>query len=481
MIYQEQVMQAAQELAGYSLGSADLLRRAMGKKIQAEMDAQREQFVEGAKARGVTEKNASQIFDQIAKFAGYGFNKSHAAAYAMVAYQTAWLKANFPVEFMAAIMTYDMANTDKLNLFRQELNRMGVPLLGPDVNRSRADFAVEDTEDSDGTAKKGIRYALAAIRNVGHGAMTALAAQRSETGAFRDLADLANRLDSRQLNKRQIEMLACAGALDSLNANRHQSYRAAETIVRHAHVAADERDSNQVSLFGGPGGGAAEPARLQLPRVEDWPAMDRLKQEFDAIGFYLSAHPLDGYGQSLERLRVARFGDLPRLHASQPGRKKAAGIVAGKQERRAKTGNKFAILTVSDQSGTHEVWVFAELLNKTRELLVPGQPVLLTLEVQVSGQGEDADVRFTAQEIEDLDQAAAKAAAGLRVYLKDPAPLPHLKSILAREGKGRGKISVVLGLEHGEEVEMELPEGYRLSPNARQALKSLPGVVVQDV
>ena len=193
---------------------------------------------------------------------------------------------------------------------------------------------------------------------------------------------------------------------------------------------------------------------------------------------------------------MVRFGDIAKLMRVEPGRKKAAGVVVGKQERRAKTGNKFAILQVSDQSGVHEVWMFSEVLNRVRDLLVPGQPILLTLEVQTSnpgggggngaanGDGEAAsapDVRFTAQEIEDLDQAVAHAAAGLRVYVTDEKPLAHLKSILEREGRGRGRISVVLGLEHGEEVEMELPQGYKLSPNARQALKSLPGVVVQDV
>jgi DNA polymerase-3 subunit alpha len=471
MIYQEQVMQAAQELAGYSLGAADLLRRAMGKKIQAEMDAQRQTFIEGATARGVDKKQASAIFDQIAKFAGYGFNKSHAAAYAMVAYQTAYLKANYPVEFMAAIMTYDMANTDKLNVFRQELDRMGIPVLGPDMNRSRADFGVETAEDG----QRGVRYALAAIRNVGHGAMTALVEQREAGGPFNDLSDLAQRLDARLINKRQIEQLACAGAFDSMNSNRHQVYKAADLLVRHAAVAASERDSNQSSLFGG---GGAETPRIALPQVEDWPAMDRLRHEFDAIGFYLSAHPLDAYGKSLERLRVVSFGDIPKLIRVEPGRKKVAGIVVGKQERRAKqSGNKFAFLQLSDASGVYEAIVFTETLNKARDLLVAGQPVLVTLDVGVNGD----DLRYSAVEIEDLDQAVAHAAAGLRLFLKDTRPVDNLKSILAREGRGRGKISLVLGLDGGEEVEMELPDTYRLSPGARQALKSLPGVVVQDV
>jgi len=473
MIYQEQVMQAAQELAGYSLGAADLLRRAMGKKIQSEMDKQRQSFVDGAVARGVERGQADAIFDQIAKFAGYGFNKSHAAAYALVAYQTAYLKANYPVEFMAAIMTYDMANTDKLNVFRQELDRMGVQLLGPDVNRSGPDFGVEDL----GEERKGIRYALAAIRNVGHAAMSALAAERQAGGPFRDLGDLAHRLDARLVNKRQIEMLACAGAFDSLTSNRHQVFKAADLIVRHASAAASERASEQSSLFVG-GGGEAERPRLPLPSVDDWPAMERLRHEFDAIGFYLSAHPLDSYGKSLDRLRVVSVADIPKLQQIEPGRKKVAGIVVNKQERRAKqSGNKFAFVQLSDASGVYEVVVFSEVLSRTRDLLVAGQPLLLTVDAQVNDDG----LRLSAVEIEDLDAAVAHAAAGLRIYLETPKPLDHLKSILAREGRGRGKVSLVLGLEEGEEVEMELPGGYRLSPGARQALKSLPGIVVQDV
>src|SRR5690606_23426685 len=209
----EQVMQIAQELSGYSLGAADLLRRAMGKKIKSEMDAQRKAFIDGAAARGVPEAKASQIFDQVAKFAGYGFNKSHAAAYALVAYQTAWLKANYPVEFFAASMTLDINNTDKLNVFRQELRRLDIKLLPPDMNRSRAVFGVERGEDGSGA----IRYALAAVRNVGHGAAEALVEEREANGPFHDLSDLAARLDPRALNNRALENLVCAGALYGLN------------------------------------------------------------------------------------------------------------------------------------------------------------------------------------------------------------------------------------------------------------------------
>jgi DNA polymerase-3 subunit alpha len=367
-----------------------------------------------------------------------------------------------------------MANTDKLNLFRQELDRLGIPLLGPDINRSKADFGVEARED--GTLC--VRYALAAIRNVGHAAMTGMVRAREAEGRFRSVSDLATRLDSGHVNKRQIEMLACAGAFDSLTPNRHQVFKAADTIVRHATAAAQERASEQNSLFGGPGGGDGEASRMRLPNVEDWPAMERLRYEFDAIGFYLSAHPLDSYGKSLERLRVVAVSDIPKLQKVEPGRKKVAGIVVAKQERRAKTsGNKFAFVSLSDQSGVFEVVVFSEVLSQNRDLLVAGQPLVLTVDARI----DEDDIRLSAVEVEDLDQAVAHAAAGLRLYMRDEKPLSHLKTILAKESKGRGTISVVLDLDHGEEVEMALPGGYRLTPAARQALKSLPGVVVQDV
>jgi len=472
MIYQEQVMQAAQELAGYSMGAADLLRRAMGKKIQSEMDKQRQIFVDGAVERGVDRQQADRIFDQVAKFAGYGFNKSHAASYALVAYHTAYLKANYPVAFMAALMTYEMANTDKLNTFRQELDRLGIPLLGPDVNRSGADFGVELR--ADGT--QCVRYALAAIRNVGHAAMTELERERTDNGPFKSVADFAGRLDARYVNKRQIEVLACAGAFDGLTGNRHQVYKAADRIVRHAQTAAEERASNQVSLFGGAGGG--ESAALTLPNVDDWPAMDRLRYEFDAIGFYLSAHPMDAYGASLQRLGVVAMGDIPKLHRIEPGRKKVAGIVVTKQERRAKqSGNPFAFVQLSDKTGVYEIVVFSEVLSQSRELLVAGQPVL----VAVDPQANENETRMTAAEITDLDQAVANTAAGLRIHLRDESPLPQLKTILQRESRGRGTVSVVLDLDGDEEVEMALPGRYRLSTGARRALKALPGVSVQDV
>ncbi|RMD62903.1 MAG: DNA polymerase III subunit alpha, partial [Alphaproteobacteria bacterium] len=426
---------------------------------------------------------AEQIFEQVAKFAGYGFNKSHAAAYALVAYQTAYLKANYPVEFLAASMTFDMGNTDKLNVFRQELERLGIALLPPDINRSRADFGVEEIADGEvaegeGTgAGRAVRYALGAIKNVGEAAMAALVAEREKAGPFQSLGDFARRIDARAINKRQIENLACAGAFDSLSANRRQLYEGAEVIVRHAAAATSERASAQVSLFES----TATPCLADpiLPAVEDWPAMERLRHEFEAIGFYLSAHPLDAYGARLARLGVVSSADLAAAVAAAPGRKRLAGIVMGKQERMSRQGNRFAFVQLSDPSGVFEVVVFAELLARRRDLLDSGEPLLITVETR----GEGEELRLNAHEIETVETALADVQSDIKVFLDDPRPLQSLRSLLEREarGPGRDRVCLVLNLSAHGEVELELPTRYRLSTGFRQAIKAIPGVEVIDL
>ncbi len=470
MIYQEQVMQIAQVLSGYSLGGADLLRRAMGKKIQAEMDAQKKTFIDGAVAQKVKASKAEQIFDQVNKFAGYGFNKSHAAAYALVAYQTAYLKATFPVEFMAASMTLDLGNTDKLNIFRQELQRLKIELLPPDINTSESVFSVE--EDASGT--QAIRYALGALKNVGAAAMKGLVAERGNAGPFGDLGGLAERLDPKQVNKRSLESLAAAGAFDRLSGNRRQLFEGADVFVRHASAATEARNSAQVSLFGGE---AMAAPSLKLPDVSDWAPLERLQHEFSAIGFYLSAHPLDSFQTSLKRLRVVLQAELQSAARLAPGRRKVAGIVVGKQERRAKSGNRFAFLQLSDPSGVFEVVLFSEVLARSREVLDSGEPLLLSVDLRGGGD----DLRMTVQEVELLERAAANAAQGIKVFVNDPEPLSALKALLERQGRGRGRISVVLDLAPGEELEFELEGGFNLTPDSRRAMKNLAGLVVEDI
>jgi DNA polymerase-3 subunit alpha len=467
IIYQEQVIRIAQELSGFSLAKADLLRRAMGKKIKAEMEAQRQAFIDGAVSRGVDPRRAATIFEHVDKFAGYGFNKSHAAAYALIAYQTAWLKANYPVEFFAASMTLDMGNTDKLNLFRQELTRLDIKLLPPDVNRSEASFVVESGV---------VRYALAAVRNVGQQAMEALVAERAEHGPFADLADFVARVDSRVANKRQLESLIGAGAFDSLESNRKRLFDSVDLLVRHAGSAA-ERDSAQASLFGGGGGSAARP-KLDLPAVADWGPLERLAQEFEAIGFYLSAHPLDAYGKGLERIGVVRSGALKeRLAGAESRRVKIAGVVVRKQERTSARGNRFAYVQLTDADGVFETLLFAELLSASREQLELGAPVLVTAEARLDGE----EIKLTAQAIEDLDEAVAKAAAGLKLHLADPSPLPQLRDLFAAGKRGRGRVNIVLALDREREVEIALPEAYVISAELRARIAALPGVTVADI
>ena len=475
MIYQEQVMHIAQELAGYSLGSADLLRRAMGKKIKKEMDEQRQTFIDGATARGVPEAKASQIFDQVAKFAGYGFNKSHAVAYALVAYQTAYLKANYPVEFLAASMTHDINNTDKLNVFRQELIRLGIPLASPDVNESDAIFTVGRAPD--GTP--GIRYALAAIKNVGLGAMRAVVAEREAHGPYANLDDFARRLDGRLVNKRQLENLARAGALDSLNANRKQTVAAVDILLRQANAAVSERESGQMGLFAE---AAAPVPAIQLPDVDDWSPVERLREEFDATGAYLSAHPLDAHVGSLERLRARRFLDV--LAEGRSSSVNLAGTIISKRERTSSKGNRFAFIQFSDTSGLFEVTVFSELLAASRDSLEVGNSLFIKADAQFEGEG----MRLTALSLEPLDQVAARASRGLRVVVDSAAPLAPLQALLAggsRSGEGngaRGPVTVVSRLDLATEVEIGLPGRYAISPEMLQAVKGIPGILeVQDI
>jgi DNA polymerase-3 subunit alpha len=458
IIYQEQVMQIAQLLAGYSLGEADLLRRAMGKKIRKEMEQQRGRFVSGAIERGVERGQAEAIFELLARFADYGFNKSHAAAYALVAYQTAYMKANYPAEFIAASMSYAMANTDKLAEFRAEAQRLGLKVEPPAINRSGVTFTVEGTT---------IHYALAALRGVGTQAVEAILAARA-AGPFRDLADFAARINPRAVNKRVIESLAAAGAFDALERNRAAVHAGADRILAAAQRVHEAASMGQNELFGGP----ASREALVLPAVEAWLPAERLQKEYEAIGFFLSGHPLDDYAAALARLRVAPWAEFARAVKAGGSAGRVAGTVVSRTERRTKTGNRMGIVELSDPSGHYEAVIFAEGLQQYRDLLEPGSAVLLMLSAEVQGE----DVRARIQTVEPLDQAAQKLAKGLRVFVRSDAPIDGVARRL--EGKGDGEVSMILILEDGAtEVEVRLPGRFKVSPQIAGAIKAVPGVV----
>ena len=469
IIYQEQVMQIAQVLAGYSLGEADLLRRAMGKKIASEMNAQRDRFMSGATARGVDRGRASFIFDLVAKFAGYGFNKSHAAAYAMVAYQTAWLKAHYPVEFMAASMTLDLGNTDRLAIFRAELARLAIPLLAPDINRSEPDFAVEEIAGN-GAPAFGVRYALAAIKNVGCHAMEAVVAARAAGGPFTDLFDFAERIDPRVINKRQIENLVKAGAFDDVCHNRAQLFAHVDLLLGHAAAHAAERESHQVNLFGK----ATVSDRPVLPERRDWSPIERLENEFEAIGFYLTGHPLDGFARALEHKRIVPSVELLQRLAKGDARLRLAGVISRIQERKSAKGNPFAFVEMSDPSGRFEVTVFSETLSAAREFLSVNRMVVVSVDARLEGDAP----RLIAHSMQPLEEMVADAGTGLRIRVSDAAPLAAIKAVLDANLGRKGRVNLVLALESdAREVEIALTERYAIGPRVVDAVQAIPGVI----
>ena len=472
IIYQEQVMKIAQVLAGYSLGEADLLRRAMGKKKKEEMDVQRARFVQGASGKGVSEEQSGFIFDLVAKFAGYGFNKSHAAAYALISFQTGWLKANHPVEFMAASMSLDLSNTDKLAVFYQDCRRFEVPIKGPDVNRSSADFDVAYHDETGA-----VLYALGAIRNVGLEAMKHLVEVRETGGRFTDIFDFLERVDPRSVNKRALENLARAGAFDSFHSNRRQLVEQADTLMAYCQSVAAERASSQVSLFGGDQAGAARP---RLKPVEPWVGPEKLDQELAAVGFYLSGHPLEDMAPALKRKRVTFVAEATALAESGHEAFLMAGVVRRRQERAsAKSGEKFAFVTFSDPTGEFECLFPPEQLRKCREVLEFGASIM----VRVRAKSADGEVRFFGDDASRLDKLIDDGALGLRIHVSargaDPAALRSRLERAKSEGKG-GEVSLIASLDGRREVELKLPGRYRLDGALRGALKSAPGVVLLE-
>ncbi|CAN5725793.1 DNA polymerase III subunit alpha [soil metagenome] len=471
IVYQEQVMNIARIMAGYSLGEADLLRRAMGKKKKEEMDKQRERFASGAAERGVPVDLADTLFELMAKFSGYGFNKSHAAPYALIGYQTAWLKANAPAEFFAASMSLDISTTDKLAAFYQDAKKFEVKIRAPDVNLSSADFDVADGE---------VLYALGGIRNVGLQAMEHVVAVRGEGGPFKDIFDFVERVDPKQVNKRTFETLVRAGAFDSIHQNRAQLMAAAELLVSYGQTVSQGRASDQMSFFADTTYDS-EALRKKMPRVDNWNPTQRLDEELAAVGFYLSGHPMDDMVPALRRKRVDLLADvLPKAMAGAEAFR-MAGVVRRKQERAsASSGEKFAFVTFSDPTGEFEVLFPPEALRNARELLEPGKCVGL----RVRAKAKEGEVRFFGDGCEPIDRAIENAVAGLRVHLAPrSAEIDALKKRLEGSVNARGgEVILVAAVEGGREVEVKLPGRFTLDNAVRGALKTAPGVVfVEDL
>ncbi|MFN3946169.1 MAG: DNA polymerase III subunit alpha [Allosphingosinicella sp.] len=468
-VYQEQVMQAAQVLAGYSLGEADLLRRAMGKKIQAEMDAQRERFVTGCAANAIDRAKANELFDLIDKFAGYGFNKSHAAAYALVAYQTAWVKAHHPVEFYAASMCFDMHQTDKLAIFVEDMRRMGLECLPPSVNASEAEFAVEELGE-----EFVVRYALGALKGVGEKAMEQLVAERAANGRFRDLDDFAARVDPKLLNRRQLESLAGAGAFDDIAPDRAAVFAAAETILAVASSAADQRTSGQGGLFGE---GAANVVPIRMPAGAAWSLAERMAQEKESFGFYFSAHPVDRYRHLAIAHGAKNFAELSSLPAPADGGRSPAvmaGLVEEARWRTSARGRRYLMATVSDSSGQYAATVFDDMAaGQVEEAAREGGCALFNVELD-RRPGEEAP-RVTIKSVQSFENLSRRARLQLEVEVEDGDAIRRLAGAVAGERGGNGQLRLTVAIDGGE-AELVLGRDFRLDADMAARVERLDGI-----
>lgn len=479
-------MQIAQVLAGYSLGEADLLRRAMGKKIQAEMDAQRARFVEGAKANGVPGPQAEFIFNLVDKFAGYGFNKSHAAAYALVAWQTAWLKTHHPAAFYAGTMAYDIHLTDKLCVLVDDLRRLGVPLLGPCINASSADFTLEDLpppaagEDQDGQIA--VRYALGALKGVGEGAMADICAERAANGPFRSLDDFINRIDPRALNRRQMEALAAAGAFDCFGLERARVFAAAELLMAAATRAADALVTGQGGLFGG----ASEAEAVPLPEAKAWPLGERLSREREAFGFWFSGHPVEAHAAVLAAMSVMTAADAlaKRSPAGTRLTVRMAGLVEDTRWRVPQgkgPDRRYLMADLTDQSGKWAATAFnAEVQEALLMALPAGEPLLLDVELQ--WREGDESPRLAVQSARPMNALVKSARALLAIQLApgaDTSLIPALASLLPRGG--RSVVEASVPMTGGGHAVIRLGQDFTLAPGADTEIAQLPGVAGAQV
>ncbi len=471
-VYQEQVMQAAQILSGYSLGEADLLRRAMGKKIQAEMDAQRDRFVTGCAANDIGKVQANELFDLIDKFAGYGFNKSHAAAYALLAYQTAWLKTHHPEDFFAASMCFDMHQTDKLGIFIDDMRRMDVGCLPPDINASDAEFIVEETSEGE----LAVRFALAGLKNVGEKAMEGLAEERALSGPFVSIDDFANRIDPSQVNRRSLENLAAAGAFDSIAVSRGSVAAAAEMIIATATSARDMRSSGQGGLFGGDEG--SDMAHIRLNADALWSVGETMSREKEAFGYYFAAHPVSQYKAIADSHGAKSHAELSNSGPIPEGVRRAAtmaALIEGVRWRDSRKGKRFILIDLSDSSGQFsascfEEGVAAQLADWAKE------SACLLLNVEMDMRAGEETPRFAIRSAKPLDGLVGVSRLKLQMDVATPEALGHLAALLAPLQGGKSELVVKTPAQGGRFVHIVLGRRFQLDTEIASKVGAIDGI-----
>lgn len=456
-------MRIASDVAGFSLGESDILRRAMGKKKKAEMDAQEIKFVSGAVERGIPEPTARKIFEQMAYFAGYGFNKSHSAAYALVSYHTAYLKAHHPAEFMAAAMTNEMDTTDRIMVLVEECRQLGLPVLPPDINSSRGGFRATD---------QGIRFGLGAVKNVGRGAIEEIVREREANGPFRDIFDLTRRVPHEHLNKRVLESLVAAGALDELHPSRARQYAAAGGALDSGGRHQQDMARGQTLLFDVDSGGGVA---IELPDVPEWDRRQKLKQEKEVIGFYLSEHPLDDYR---DEIAAVASGDVARLKEMHTGAEVGLlGVISSINRKTDRKNRSMAFVTVEDFSGTLECIVFSRLFEEVRDLVTEDRVVLVR--GRLDRREEDSDPKVVADSLVDFEEsrAALEHTLYLRIGLEDhdEQDLDRIREALRRY-PGKGEVVLTLHAVDGRRVKMKAGGlGVGVEPGLLRELRDMLG------
>ena len=457
IIYQEQVMQIAQILANYSLGEADILRRAMGKKIKSEMDDQKERFVNGALSNGIQSDKANYIFDLVAKFAGYGFNKSHAAAYALIAYQTAYLKAHYPEYFLTASMSMDIENTDKLSVFANECKRMGIKILPPSINHSLMRFDVQDGA---------VRYGLGAIKNASQQSMVKINDEVSNGGEFKSLHDFAQRLDHNVLTKKNLENLSYAGAFDEIEPNRNMVYSSVDILSNISSSAEKAKSDNQENFFG-------EEFKtfnhISLPSVPNWTNEIKLQKEFSAIGFYLTGHPLEDYKDLIERQKIVSYSNAI---IGDDYKYKIAGTISYVMERRSKGGKRFAFVGLTDSEGPFEITIFSNLLSRVRDQIIPGMSVVIDVEIQ----REKNNNRLLTNSITPINEFSSQTLSNMKIYIDDPCSIKIIKNRLNRAGNSEVSICFLSVKKEVHKVELSLGVKFHIDPSIISSIKDIDGV-----
>ena len=457
IIYQEQVMQTAQILSNYSLGEADILRRAMGKKIKSEMDAQKERFISGAIKNGINEKKADYIFEQVAVFAGYGFNKSHAAAYALIAYQTAYLKTHFPEFFITASMSLEKDNTDKLSVFVSDAKKMGIKILPPDINKSKMDFDVEEND---------IRYGLGAIKNTSQKDMIQINDELHQNGNFKDLYDFAQRLDASVLSKKNLEFLAYSGTFDAIENNRNKVYQSINILSSISNAAMEKNSNNQDYLFDDE---FENFSHIPLPEVDNWTNSESLEKEFTAIGFYLSGHPLNEYEHIIKDKKIKYYSDIN----SSETKYKIAGTISYVKERKSQRGRNFAFVGLTDENNQFEITLFSDVLFKVRNFLIPG----LSIIAEVETQRNDNNLRLLTIDLFPLEELMKKNINVLKVYVNNPETILKIRDRVEDKGNSKILVQILMNGKDKYQTELKLGNNFIVNPSIKASIKEIEGVL----